>query len=401
MPSELADALARSRRWLALLATAAVAALVCLGLGAWVVSGPSHATTRHRLPYTSTFTLHYRATPRTGTAYGTAVVRTGEPLFVQALQDLELRVRYSLGASGLGPVHGTLAVHAYLADQGLDVPVGPAVVAPLNGSASSTATIALPIARYRAAVASLEHLSGATTFPLEVAASAHAQGTLAGHPFVATPSAHFAFQATPWEVVLATTARSTPGAPTVDAAAPAPTHTVAGSLHWSTTLDRRVGLGPVQVPRRSAGLSLVGVGLASCALALVVRRRLSRLLASDERVGALLRLGTRASGVVGFGDDSLAGRHVVRLAGAGDLLRVAKTLESPVLHASDSAALHLQVRDGRDVYLVEVPANERARQEPPLSALDGPLAVDAPTAPRSTPPRWRAGTPPVGNGRRA
>lgn len=401
MPSELTDAVARARRLLVGFGVSALLALACLGLGAWVASGPTHDRAQHQAPYTSSFALSYRATPRPGTAYGTTAVKTGEPLFVAALETLALTMRYSLAASNLGAVHGTLVVRAYLADQGLDVPVGPVVRVPVKHSGPSTATVTLPMARYRAAIASLEHLSGATDFPLDVVATADLRGILAGRPFATTPSARFGFQATPWEVVLAAPTQSTPGTPVARPTLSTTTHKVSDSLRWSTTVDRRVGLGPLQVPRRSAGLALAAAGVLVAGLAFATRRRLSRLLASDQRLPALLRLGTRASSVVDLGAESLAGRHVVRLSGVGDLLKVAKALESPVLHASDPASLRLQVRDGRDVYVVEIATNDHASETPSFSAPDEQPLVDAPTAQRSTPHPWQAGTPPVGNGRRA
>jgi len=402
MPPDLARSLTRARRLVGLIASSALVALACFVLGAWAWTRPLRASSTSVAPYENVFTLGYRGEPKPNTAYGSGPVVTGEPLFLAALDTLQFSVRYDFHAPQPASVAGTLTAQALVADNGLVVPLGKATTVGVRSGAPSTVTLPISFVRYRDALASLGRLSGVGTYPVEVEATVDLHGRLGSRAFATTSATDFTFQGDAGALAPPSSGSQTPTEPIAETAAvPSFHHVLRGDVRWPSTSLRRWDLGLLTATPRSFALALGGLGVAGAALAILWRRRLARLLRSDERVPTLLRAGTRVVEVEKpptLGPD----RQVTELRHITDLLRVARALETPLLVVKAEDDLRLEARDGREVYVLSLGGRRPASSSGETIGASTEGCVVADGEPRRSSERsWQCEPPPAVNGRRA
>lgn len=402
MPPDLARSLPRARRLVGLVASSTLVALACFILGVWAWTRPLRASSSSVAPYESVFTLGYRATPKPGTAYGSGPVVTGEPLFLAALDTLQLSVRYDFHAPQPASVAGTLTAQAVVADNGLVVPLGKAAMVGVHSGVPSTATLPISLVRYRNALASLGRLSGVGTYPVEVEATVRLHGRLHSRALTRTVATTFTFEGdagtlAPLSEASGTTTRSI--APAA-AAASSFHHVLRGDLRWPRTSPRQWHLGLLTARPRSFALALLSVGVLAAALAVLWCRRLAGLLRSDERIPTLLRAGTRIVEVE-KPTTLRSDRQVTELRHITDLLRVARALETPLLVVETGNDFRLEARDGQDVYVLSLGGRRTASSGETIDgSTEGCFVADGEPR-RSSERSWQSESPPAVNGRRA
>jgi signal peptidase I len=167
----------------ALLAASAVAAAVFAVLGAF---GYSRADTRPAAkltPYSQQVTFGYSARVTPGPVYPGHAIKTGDPIFLNLVHSLRVRIGYRVSGALPGTVKGTETVVLKLAGPGgwsRDYVLTPATH--FSASATSTnVTLDLPdLTRLMTRISSLT--GGLDSFSIAVGPQVNVTGAVAGHP---------------------------------------------------------------------------------------------------------------------------------------------------------------------------------------------------------------------------
>ena len=346
MHAELTRTLARSRRCLELTALGVLLALVGAAGTFLALWAPGQRPAPRRVALASRLSLGYAGRARPGSLYGPGGLRGGEPIIFTMASRVVLVVRYRLDSVPPAAAAGTLTAGIALRGDGLTVALGPPARAVVSGR-QATLHLPLPTAAYRSALSHLDALDGAGSYPLVVEARVAGHVTTEGRVLPLATRAGFAFQAS--------AAQLTPGAGSSGAvpgggSAPASaglSHTSLEQVTVASVARRGLRVLGVAVARSRALGVAAAVLVLGALLAVWPLRRYRRIVTAERRVPALLRWAHLMTEVDDLGMLPPAEADV---GWAHQLVRLARTLELPVLAWHGPEVSQLAVRDGQLTY---------------------------------------------------
>lgn len=341
-----------------------------VALGAAVLAGfawTRPTTTASTLGYHQSGSLSYSATTSPTSIYGTAGVKTGQPVYTQLVPTLGLTYTYRFASSASADVQGTEQLVATLSKGTAftrTVPLQPPT--PFKGG-KFTATATLHFATFQAMVSAFNKFTtdNANTYLLTIAPHVTVKGQLGTVPVKTgfNPSTTFRLNET----------TLTP---------PSTTHgNTPGSSATTTSAGNRVGQpitasasGSVKLPSAReatlfAGLSVFDARLISLAVlalalafgALVAWPMVQEARSDDERVRIATKLSSSLVEVASLPRSPTA---LVELRSFDGLEQVSRQLECPLLHLRSEAGDEYAVVDNGTVYvyrIVDQPAKRLGR----------------------------------------
>jgi signal peptidase I len=252
------------------LAGCAVLAGVCLLVGLLAWTRPATRTGTEKVAYTQKVHFSYRADAPGGAVYPDGVVRTGDPIFLKLVDDVDVKVAYRLDAPARARLSGTQEVRVRLTSpSGWTRTLRLAPETTFSGTAA-TATVTLDLARIRDLIDRVEALTGTASgapFTVAILPVVRVKGTVGGAALTTRYAPALSFQLDPLQMRVGTGAAA-PGATGADADAgfaPSRAGSVAAPSRAPNHL-RALGRSIAVDPAR--WLALVGL-LAAAALAVL------------------------------------------------------------------------------------------------------------------------------------
>ncbi len=169
----------------ALLIACAVAAAAFLALGVFSFARPLRKATTVSVPYTQAVSFGYQAKAPAGPVYPDGVVHTGDPIFLQLVHRVRVRIDYHFATSAPHRVAGTEAVLLQLTGPGgwgRTTRVAPPQR--FTGDHFST-QVTLDVPYLQSLIARIQTLTGVSTgggFTIALATQVQISGTVAGQP---------------------------------------------------------------------------------------------------------------------------------------------------------------------------------------------------------------------------
>ena len=205
----------------ALLTASAVAAAVFLVLGLVALARPSTRASQTVTPYTQQVTFGYSAQAPAGPVYPTGTIRTGDPIFLSLVRQVDVHVKYRFSTLAQHDIRGSEEIVAQLSGQsGWSRNI--VLVPPTRFTGDDTSTdVVLGLRRLESLLAKVGALTGVpgVTYTVAIEPVMHIRGTVAGNPVNVSFSPAMNFELGPQQLVPqgAATTPSQPGA-----AAPVP-----------------------------------------------------------------------------------------------------------------------------------------------------------------------------------
>jgi len=165
-----------------LLGTSGVLLCVALGAGALAFARPTETTATRRLSYEHRGELAYRASVPSGAVYEDGQLRTGDPIFLDLTDSVDLRYDYRLSPGALRDVRGTVALAVELSSSNgwtRTVPLGDPVE--LRGAAA-TVEAPLDLVQLRELLGEVEEATGISggAYTVTLVPTVHLTGHAAG-----------------------------------------------------------------------------------------------------------------------------------------------------------------------------------------------------------------------------
>lgn len=340
-----------------LVAASAVALAVFLGLALIAFNLPAAKSATVRVPYTQQVQIGYSAGAPPGPVYPTGAVNTGDPIFLQLVRRVRVRMNYRLTTPAPHRLAGTAQVVLKLA--------GPSgwnrsiVVAPpqrfVGDRAGMHVTLDLP--RLLALLARIGTLTGVPAtggYTIAVQPSVHISGTVAGHPIDTRFNRGVAFQIGTVQLT------PTGGSPTSGASGSGFNPSQSGSVAAAATTAATLGVGGLALSIAALRwIALIGLLLATPVAALTFRHRHSRPFGQAARINAkyghLIVPITATADALSWAPYEVADiKALVRLAEAGDRL---------ILHHRDADGDTYLVNDESTLYRYRIEATKVAWDE--------------------------------------
>lgn len=334
-----------------------VAALTIVAVVGAVATGLSWTRPTHTtliVHYTQSGQLTYSAQPGPTSVYGSAGLKTGQPIYLNTVANVGLTYRYTLTGTSAASVKGTEHLVASI-DNAEGVTRSIQLQPPTHFQGTGFAVpVTLPVGQL-AAIAQEFSTGGQTTglYAVTIRPSVKVRGTLDGGSLVASFDQ-------PVNFVLGNgmlAPRATPGVPapgskitaTVPPSSPALNPTAAGKLVLKNASQAMLAGLPVKVLRIAAPILLL---LAAAGALLAGRRLMQMLLGLDERGRIALRHGSSLVEVDTLPSDT--GLVVVGLRSFDGLVHVARQLECPILQHRNGLGDDYVVVDNGTLYRYRV-----------------------------------------------
>jgi signal peptidase I len=186
-----------------LLIGVAAVAVACAVVAAYAQTRPAVKRVTHQVHYTQDGRVTYHATARTGPVYPHGTLATGDPIFLQLVHRVGIKVAYRFGADAPARVRGTQQVLLQLT--GPNGWTRQIALSPLRHFAGATISTPATI-DLRAVQALLDEVQSATGISaagasLGIVMKVHVTGTVAGQPVNATFTPVATFQLQPLELI--------------------------------------------------------------------------------------------------------------------------------------------------------------------------------------------------------
>ncbi|MGH3413861.1 MAG: hypothetical protein ACRDPH_12360 [Marmoricola sp.] len=349
------------------LTAVAVIGVLALALGLAALASPTRSSTTKKLDYTQSGKFGYHAHAASGSAYGGAGLRTGEPILTSEAGPVTAAFTYHLDASSAANLQGVARMVATVSSHGLTRSFP--VAAPKHFTGPRTrVTGRLPVAAIQRYVArtttSLGDTSlGTGTTTVTLHPRVRITGDLAGHRLAARYSPHLGFTVDGSTLGLA---QDSAGAGPAGADL---TPSKAGKLAYPTTKANTL---PLPVLHPGVGTARV-LGLGIAALCLLVGLWLARpLLRGGGPKNEAARIRTLyGSQIVEVSALSVHEGPVADVAGMDALADLAKRYESMIMHVSGDDDTYL-VWDNGMLYRYRLPAAEAPEPSRRAHSADAP-----------------------------
>jgi signal peptidase I len=339
-----------------LLIGVATVTVVCAVVAAYATTRPAATRVIHQIHYTQNGRVTYHATAPAGPVYPNGTLATGDPVFLQLVHRLDIKVAYRFAADAPARLHGTQQVLLQLTGpNGWTRQIALSGVRHFAGAAITTpATIDL-----RAVQTLLDKVGSATGISaagatLGIAMKVHAAGTVAGQPVDVrfTPVASFELQ--PLELTPGGSppaAAAGTGSTSVPATQTGLTSTAEGKVATVASVPNTLSIaGHVLRYSTIAELALGGLLLAG-ALSVFLGVLLKRNHAFDEAARIRARYGHLLVPVL-VGED--LGWPPVDVTSFKALARLAESSGQLVLHHQADAVDTYLVNDNGTVYRYQI-----------------------------------------------
>jgi signal peptidase I len=325
-------------------------------LAAFAFHHPTTTSARHTIPYTQRARFSYHAAAPRGAVYPDGVVSTGDPIFLQLVRRMSIKVAYTFDADAARQVTGTQRLVLNLngpSGWSRSIPLTPVRhFTGVNGTIAAT----LDVGAVQSLLAQVQKQTGLPSgygYTLAISLNAHVHGTLEGQPVDKSFSPSMIFNLQPLELAPAT-ASSPPatGSPaTGGAASSGPNQKQGGSVATSASVAN-----PIRVLGHSisaATLAWVGlVGFVICALTTIpLAILLKRNKAFDEAARIRARYAHLLVPIL-IGDD--LGWPPVDVTSFKALVRLAESAGQLILHHQADAVDTYLVNDNGTVYRYQI-----------------------------------------------
>jgi signal peptidase I len=350
-------------------ATAAVAALVFLALGALAFTRPATKPVSHKTPYTEKVSFGYHAGAAAGPVYPDGSVNTGDPIFLKLVHSIRVKAHYRLAATASHRVGGSMEVLLRLDSRnGWSRTIQLAAPKRFTGDYAA-AEVLLDVPRLQALIRKVEKLTGGSpggAYDVAVIPRVHLTGTLADRPLTSDYTPALSLQLDPLQLRLG------PGPSASDPAAGAPAAQKAalnpsrrGTVAAATRVTNALRVRGLDLPVPTARwLAVIGL-LLGVAGTLITGTGLLR--DPYDRTKHVDRYRHLIVPIAGTTFDSV--RPPIDVTSIGALAQLAERSERLILHHQ---------REGVDTYLVDdegtlyrYQAHSHLRQIPALSVVDG------------------------------
>jgi len=200
----------------ALLTASAVAAAVFLVLGLVALARPATRASETVTPYTQQVTFGYSAQAPAGPVYPNGTIRTGDPIFLSLVHQVDVQVKYRFSTLAQHDIRGSEGVVAQLSSQsGWTRNIVLVPPTRFTGDATST-NVVLGLRKLESLLAKVGVLTGVpgVTYTVAIEPVIHVTGTVAGNPVNVSFSPAMNFELGPQQLVPqgAATTPSQPGA---------------------------------------------------------------------------------------------------------------------------------------------------------------------------------------------
>ena len=206
----------------AFLTASAVAAAVFLVLGLVAFARPATRANETVTPYTQEVTFGYSAQAPAGPVYPTGTIRTGDPIFLSLVHQIDVHIKYGFSTLAEHEIRGTEEIVAQLSGQSgwsRNIVLVPATR--FTGDDTST-DVVLGLRKLESLLAKVGTLTGVpgVTYTVAIEPMIHVTGTVAGNPVNVRFSPAMNFELGPQQLV-PQGAATTPSQPGAAAAPPA------------------------------------------------------------------------------------------------------------------------------------------------------------------------------------
>ena len=332
------------------------ATVLCLAAGLYAMTRPPLTTVTHKLSYTQKANFTYHATAPVGPVYPNGTVSTGDPVFLQLVHRLALKVTYRFAVDAPSRLHGTQQVFLNVAGpSGWTRTIALSRPRRFAGTTTST-TAAVDLRGLQSLLVDVEKATGisGSGASIGIALKVHVAGIVAGQPIDQSFAPNASFQLQPLEL-LPGGAPPPVGAPSGSAATAstpsgfAPSQ--AGSVASASSLPDRLNLlGHAPTFDTIAWIAFGGValtGLITLLLVILLRRN----QAFDEASRIRARHGHLLVPILA-GDD--LGWPPVDVTSFKALVRLAEAAGQVILHHQADAADTYLVNDNGTVYRYQI-----------------------------------------------
>jgi signal peptidase I len=343
-----------SVRWL-LIAVASVA-VACAAIAAYAKTRPAAKRVTHQVHYTQNGRITYHATARAGAVYPNGTLATGDPIFLQLVHRIGIKVAYRFAADAPAHLRGTQQVLLQLTGpNGWTRQIALSEVRHFTGAAITTpATIHL-----RAVQGLLNQVQTATGIPAEGASlgivmKVHTTGTVAGQPVDVSFTPIASFQLQPLELTPgggappAATGTGTTSAPSTQTGL---TPSAQGKVTTVSSVPNVLRLAGHTVSYATIMWLAGGGFLLAGAVAILLAILLRRNQAFDEAARIRARYGHLLVAIL-VGDD--LGWPPVDVTDIKALVRLAESAGQLILHHRADAVDTYLVNDNGTVYRYQI-----------------------------------------------
>ena len=311
--------------------------IICLVAGAFLFGLGTTKEEPRTVSYRSAGRFDYAAEAEPSAVYPNGKLRTGQPIFMNLVDELQVRFDYSFTSEIEHAVSGRIGMAAQVSDSTgwqRSLPLADAVE--FDGDTSRVAGV-LDLRSLRRLVTRIQSLTGVqqSTYTLALQPQIELSGRLGGETLTETFAPELAFQFDHLKLTVVQPAAPTPGEESADPLRPVQEGTV--EIVGST--ENTIGLGRVQVPVGTARwIPLAGAVMAAVALALGRFRP-----QEDDEPSAIRRLyGPWIVDVASI--SASAERKAVEMRTIHDLAALADRYDRAILHDE---------QDGIHSYIVE------------------------------------------------
>lgn len=345
---------AAARLDLAVLCAAVALAAALLAAFAW--NRPTTATST--IGYQQSGFLSYTAPTSPTSIYGSAGVQTGQPVYTQLVQTLDVTYTYQLTSSAPSTLHGTEQLVAVLTKgAGFTRTVALQSPTPFKGD-KFTAAATLHLTTLEAMVAAFNKFTAdnANTYSVTISPHVTVQGRLGTEPLKTDFDQATRFQLnettlTPSATTQTNAQGSGPTGETVAGRIGRPiVSTASGSVKIPSARQATLFAGLPVLDARWISLSVLALALFSEVL--VAWPLIQKVRSDDERVRIATKL---SSSLVEVASLPPSPDSVVELRSFDGLEQVSRKLECPLLHLRSEAADEYAVVDNGTVYLYRIP----------------------------------------------
>ena len=249
-----------------IMTAAGVAAVLFAVLAAFAFMRPSVGTATSKVPYTESGAFSYEASAKKGPVYPSGRLTTGQPIYMQLVDEVKFAFRYSFESTVPHGVSGNGSLIARLSDGNgwtRDFELSPKTS--FSGD-RWTASGAVELGPIRSLVKKVEQATGVARdfYTLSIVPRVDVDGTMSGHDFSSSFTPNLAMQVGALEIQVAPT--TDPSSPDGDALHPSQGGVVLTSSKTAATL----GLAGVSLEvAKARWIAIAGFALALTLLGLV------------------------------------------------------------------------------------------------------------------------------------
>ena len=329
---------------------------VCLAVGLYATTRPAMTPVTHRLTYTQKANFTYHAPAPVGPVYPDGTVSTGDPVFLQLVHRLAVKVAYHFAVNAPSRLHGTQQMFLNVAGPtGWTRAIALSRPRRFSGTATS-ATAAIDLSGLQSLLLEVEKATGisGSGAGIGISLKLHVNGTVAGQPVDQSFSPNAGFQLQPLELVPGGAASPSGAAPGSGAGGPTSgglTPSQPGSVATVSTVASRLSL----LGHTMAFDTIAWTGLAAAALAGVITLVLAILLRRNQAFDEAARIRARYGHLlvpILIGED--LGWPPVDVAGFKALVRLAEASGQVILHHQADAVDTYLVNDNGTVYRYQI-----------------------------------------------